>query len=220
MTDLPSTEPNRGDLFTSVANTVNRLQAQYLGERGEQQKSAARGTLAVLRRAAGQPIDHDPLSLQRTLLVLDPALEEAALGRGDDPSRDEYAAFHALSLFALHMQSARSPMHQRDRSFGSACGRLTSQRQSASLKPRFDAILLARSSRTRLAHTRSLITLLRSEKIGFDYARFAQDLRALENPRTQAGVLLRWGRDFASGAYPAKESPSTDSSSTDSSTTK
>lgn len=30
MTDLPNTAPNRGDLFTSVAKTVSRLQAQYL----------------------------------------------------------------------------------------------------------------------------------------------------------------------------------------------
>lgn len=207
---MTSSTPTReqGNLFTAVGSTVTRLQSQYLGEQGETFRSSARGTLAELRRAAGQPIDLDPLSLQKTLLALEPALDERALGRGDEPSPSERAAFHALSLFALHMQSARTPMHVRERSFGSACGRLHAQSSSASLKPRFDALLLARSSRSRLAHTRSMITLLRGAGIGFDYARFAQDLRSLDNPDARSGVLLRWGRDFASGSY----SNSTDSS--------
>lgn len=194
-------QTERDTLFTSVGATVTRLQSQFLGEQGDRAQSQARAVLAELRRRAGQPVEQDPLSLEKTLLVLNPALNETALGRGDMASPSEAAAFHALTLFALHMQSSTRPMHVRGVSFATACGRLYAQRESGSLKPRFDALLLARSSRARLNHTRSMVTLLRGEQLGFDYAQFANDLRALDYEDRRSGVLLRWGRDFAMGRF-------------------
>ncbi|WJY64493.1 CRISPR-associated protein Cse2 [Corynebacterium atrinae] len=208
MTNSPPDGPERDSLFGSVGATATRLQSQYLGEKGERLQAQARGILAELRRRAGQPIEQDPLSLEKTLMVLTPALNENSLGRTDAPSRSESAAFHALSLFALHMQSATHPMHQRGTSFASACGRLYAMSESASLKPRFDALLLARSSRSRLSHTRSMITLLRGSGLGFDYAQFANDLRSLDSAERRPGVLLRWGRDFAMGRFSADSSTS------------
>lgn len=203
----PTTEvAERDTLFTSVGATATRLQAQILGEKGERAQAQARGVLAELRRRAGQPIDQDPLSLEKTLLVLSPALNENSIGRGDVPSPSEAAAFHALTLFALHMQSSTRPMHVRGISFATACGRLYTQSDSGSLKPRFDALLLARSSRARLAHTRSMVTLLRGAGLGFDYAQFANDLRTLDSADKRSGILLRWGRDFAMGRFQVSES--------------
>lgn len=203
----PTTEvAERDTLFTSVGATATRLQAQILGEKGERAQAQARGVLAELRRRAGQPIDQDPLSLEKTLLVLSPALNENSIGRGDVPSPSEAAAFHALTLFALHMQSSTRPMHVRGISFATACGRLYAQSDSGSLKPRFDALLLARSSRARLAHTRSMVTLLRGAGLGFDYAQFANDLRTLDSADKRSGILLRWGRDFAMGRFQVSES--------------
>lgn len=203
----PTTEvAERDTLFTSVGATATRLQAQILGEKGERAQAQARGVLAELRRRAGQPIDQDPLSLEKTLLVLSPALNENSIGRGDVPSPSEAAAFHALTLFALHMQSSTRPMHVRGISFATACGRLYAQSDSGSLKPRFDALLLARSSRARLAHTRSMVTLLRGVGLGFDYAQFANDLRTLDSADKRSGILLRWGRDFAMGRFQVSES--------------
>lgn len=203
----PTTEvAERDTLFTSVGATATRLQAQILGEKGERAQAQARGVLAELRRRAGQPIDQDPLSLEKTLLVLSPALNENSIGRGDVPSPSEAAAFHALTLFALHMQSSTRPMHVRDISFATACGRLYAQSDSGSLKPRFDALLLARSSRARLAHTRSMVRLLRGAGLGFDYAQFANDLRTLDSADKRSGILLRWGRDFAMGRFQVSES--------------
>lgn len=194
-------QTERDTLFVSVGATATRLQSQILGEQGERAQAQARGVLAELRRRAGQPIEQDPLSLEKTLLVLSPALNENSLGHGDAASPSEAAAFHALTLFALHMQSSTRPMHVRGVSFATACGRLYAQSESASLKPRFDALLLARSSRARLNHTRSMVTLLRGEQLGFDYAQFANDLRALDYDDRRAGVLLRWGRNFAMGRF-------------------
>lgn len=211
MTSPDSATKDRDTLYAAVGATVTRLQSQMLGEQGERAKAHARGVLAELRRSAGQPIENDPLSLEKTLLVLNPTLTDNAIGHGDSPSPSENAAFHALTLFALHMQSSTRPMHVRNVSFATACGRLYAHGESGSLKPRFDALLLAGSSRSRLIHTRSMITLLRGAQIGFDYAQFANDLRALDDPDRRPGVLLRWGRDFAMGRFHAAEAASANS---------
>lgn len=205
MTQPTTQAAERDTLFVAVGATATRLQSQILGEQGERAQTQARGVLAELRRRAGEPIDRDPLSLEKTLLVLSPALNENSIGRGDNPSPSESAAFHAMTLFALHMQGSTRPMHVRGVSFATACGRLYASSDSASLKPRFDALLLARSSRARLTHTRSMITLLRGAQLGFDYAQFANDLRALDSADKRPGVLLRWGRDFAMGRFRAAE---------------
>ena len=204
MTDLaptPSEETTdshipRAPLHEAVGASAAALQAQVLGQRGERLQAQARGRLAELRRSAGFTPQQHPLAMQTVLDSLRPCLREEDLGRGDEASASETAAFHAMTLFALHMQSATSPMHLRGRSFGAAVGLLRLQTESGSLKPRFDAMLAARNERSRLTHTRSLITLLRGRGIGFDYGTFARDLRTLSSSR-RASVLLRWGRDFA-----------------------
>lgn len=186
------------DLREAVARSAATLQAEHRGDRGPALQSRARGVLAELRRSAGfTPLQH-PLTLQTVLDSLSPGLAERDLGRGDAPSRTERAAFEAMTLFALHMQSSTRPMHVAGRSFGAAVGLLRTRTDSGSLKPRFDALLAARDERSRLTHARSLITLLRGAEIGVDYGMFAQDLRTLGGPR-RSGVLLRWGRDFATG---------------------
>lgn len=191
----------REPLPVAVGKTVTKLQSRYLGEQGDRAQAAARGTLANLRRHAGQPIESDPLSLERVLITLDPTLTEREIGSGDAPSASERAAFYSLTLFALHMQGAATPMHRRGTSFAAACGQLYAVSESQSMKPRFDALLLARHARSQLIHARSLITLMRGRGISFDYGNFARDLRSLDHPERRSGVLLRWGRDFAMGPY-------------------
>lgn len=180
----------------AVGTSASTLQAQYLGERGVARQTAARGRLAILRRSAGATALEHPLTMQEVLDSLDPGLSDDDLGTQDVPSPSEAAAFDAMTLFALHMQSATAPAHVRGRSFGNAMGMLRHRSESGSLKPRFDALLASRDERSRLTHARSLITLLRGAGIGLDYGLLARDLRTLSS-RHRSGVLLRWARDFA-----------------------
>lgn len=188
----------------AVGASAATLQAQYLGERGVAQQTSARGRLAVLRRSAGFTALQHPLTMQEVLDSLSPGLDPEDLGTQDAPSPSESAAFDAMTLFALHMQSAATPAHVRGRSFGTAMGMLRLRSDSGSLKPRFDALLASRDERSRLTHARSLITLLRGAGIGLDYGLLARDLRTLSG-RHRSGVLLRWARDFA--ASPRREQP-------------
>ncbi len=187
------------NLRFSVANTANRLQTSFLERPESIEGTEARRILAELRKSAAREFGTDPLALQQVLSVLTPTLSDGEIGRGDEPSPSESAAYYALTLFAAHMQSAAVPAHTEDRSFARACGRLHAVSDSASLKPRFDAMQTAREETSRLLHLRTLVSLLRSEKLAFDYGAFAQDLRSLQNPARRDGVLLRWGRDYAVG---------------------
>lgn len=185
------------NLNKAVGSTAQLLQRKFLGLHGESEQAHARGTLAELRRNVGRPIESDPLGLSRVLLNLDPPLDQEPLGKEDASTASERAAYHALTLFSWHMQSAREPMHILDRSFATACGKLYWNEELKSIKPRFDAMALAGSERSRLQRLRELIALLRGKGLGFDYGQFAVDLRALENPRLRRKVLMKWGADFA-----------------------
>lgn len=187
-------------LMTSVGATCQRLQSNYLSGAGSQKSSAARATLARLRRNGTRPLLQDPLLLEEVLTVLDPPLSERELGRGDKPSRSEEACAVAMSLFAVHMQSATKPVHESSTSFAMACGHLYALELSDSIKPRVDSMLLATNKASRITHIRSFVTLMRAKSIAFDYGRLAADLRSLADPTKRPGVQLRWGRDFVRGS--------------------
>ncbi|MGJ4134254.1 type I-E CRISPR-associated protein Cse2/CasB [Corynebacterium macclintockiae] len=202
----PQEEQSR--LSSSIATTCSKLQADYLGRNGYPNQAQARGTLAELRKSAGQPALQNPLVFENVLSSLVAPLSEKEMGRGDAPSPSEEAAFQALTYFALHMQGATHEVHDSSHSFASACGRLAHTSESKSIKGRFDALVLARTAQSRLIQTRSLISLLRSKDLRFHYGWFATDLRKLSNPRTRNGVLLRWGRDFAFAQHPRENNSS------------
>lgn len=92
-------------------------------------------------------------------------------------------------------------MHDAEVSFGNAVGKLVGD-TTTSMKKRFDSLLTAQAENARQHYLRSLITLLRSEGIAFDYGRFAVDYMRLLNPATRQKVMYRWNRDFSYGLIP------------------
>lgn len=191
-------------LYVSVGNTVTNLQRNYLDRAETAAGADARRILAELRQSAARSFNADPLALQRILMLLEPPLSDNELGHDITPSPSELAAYNSLTLFAQHMQSATQPVHTAECSFARACGRLQTLSESNSIKPRFDAMQSARDEISRVQHLRSLVTLLRSKELAFDYGSFARDLRALQYPSRRDGVLLRWGRDYAVGTLRPK----------------
>ncbi|SDL96572.1 CRISPR system Cascade subunit CasB [Corynebacterium mycetoides] len=186
-------------LRVAVGATADYLQSSYLGLRDDRGSSEAKAALAQLRRNASLSASDNPVGVQETLLLLNPGLSEGELGKGNQVSPSEWAAYQAMALFARHMQSARNPVHTTEQSFAWACGRLVALSESNSVKPRFDAMQLAATPEARATHLRSLVDLLKSKGLAFDYGALAQDLRSLINPTQKNGVLLRWGRDFSRG---------------------
>lgn len=150
--------------------------------------------LALLRRGIGQPPGRDARLIGLTVSGLYSETDRLP----DAPTPAEYAAYAALTLFALHQQSQRSAsMHRRGYSFGRSArllGRHTGAQDA--VRARFTAIATASSWDETLHHARGLIQQFRARQIPLDYARFAVDLYRLRDERTADGVRLAWGRDF------------------------
>ena len=186
-------------LGRAVDAQVKRLQAEY-----QQGAPSARADLARLRRGLGRPPGEIPEIWGLTIAVVP---EDVRWGPGERrldehgqevPSRTEQAAHATLTLFALHQQSMSGPAHVPGVRFGTAVRNLAAQseRSTEAITRRFMAVSTAQSMDELLVHVRGLITQLRSDQRGFDYARFADDLVELLTPGRAVAARLAWGRDF------------------------
>ena len=200
---------NHNTLRIYVTRKVTWLYEQKV----KQGSPLATAQLAQLRRGAGDdPANHPELWEIIFGNNTDiPQFPKRYLGYNDAVSHGEQATYAAVTLFALHQQSRSQLMHVPNFRFGTAVGQLVLH-TSESMKKRFDALLKARSESARRHYLRSLITLLRSEEIAFDYGQFAQDYMQLLNPEKRDAVILRWNRDFLYGYEPKKSKPSEETS--------
>lgn len=186
-------------LRDDVRSRVENLQEGYLGHRGAPAEAAAKAALARLRGCDWA----DPTSHPEAWDIL---MEEspAAMSRGgsDNPTPAEHARHCAIVAYATHQQGQSGAMHTRGASFPSAVGRLSRERNVTDgefdplVRSRFDQVLLAPTWSGRTEHLKTLIRLLKSADIGFDYGEFATDLFALALPRRAPGTRLKWGRAF------------------------
>ncbi|NDL56609.1 type I-E CRISPR-associated protein Cse2/CasB [Phytoactinopolyspora mesophila] len=177
------------DLGFALDRKITRLQKEYLGGR-----SAARASLARLRRGLGKPAGSVPDIWETTIGTVP---SELSWDR-DRPSPAEEAAHAALTLYALHQQSQSWPAHVPGVSFGQAVRRLATRAETSeeAVTRRFMAVATAQTIDEILVHVRGLVTQLKSAHIGLDYARFADDIHGLLRPSWQRSIRLAWGRDF------------------------
>lgn len=191
-TNPPPAQPHSrwlGRLGAALDWRLDHLQAEYL--RGSPR---ARADLAKLRRALGKPAGSVPEVWEFTVA----AVPESLRWDRDEPSRAEQAAHATLALFAMHQQSMPVAAHKPGVSFGRAVGFLAKggEQSADAVTRRFMAVATATSMDEALVHIRGLIAQLRSVRLGFDYARLADDLMGLLNPSRAERVRLAWGRDF------------------------
>lgn len=163
---------------------------------GNTNDSSARATLAKLRRGIGRSPGSMPELWEATLKDLPQEL----MGRGQDPSKGEWAVYTTLTLWALHQQGKdlrQQCMSKGGESFGIALRRLVSDDdEEKRIKRRFDAVSTSNSMEEFSHHLRGLIQLLKGKTIPLDYPALAEDLYWLQFPNTRDSVRLRWGRDF------------------------
>ena len=187
-------------LGLTVDCRIKKLQKGIL-----QDNAGARATLAKLR----QGVNADPGAIPD---IWDYTYVDVPDGAPDAPTREEMAVHIAMTLYAVHQQSRSGPMHKPGFGFGRAARALVGgEGENPSARGRFNALVTASTIAELRSHLRSFIQLLRSkeEGIGFDYAAFAEDLLAFQNPGGDKTVRLRWSRDF----YNFQASDGEDSSS-------
>lgn len=194
-TSSPAEPPATRDdlLIRHVHAKISKLQATYLDG-----SPTAAGSLAKLRRAVNASPGSDPGVWFETLDDVPPAL----IGAGDAASSYEQAIHASITLYAIHQQSQRGRMYQRDYPLGRSVRLLAKRVSTETMKNdnpvlrRFHALGTASSLPETLHHLRGLITQLRAEAIALDYSQLAEDLRRLQHQRTAPGVRLQWGRDY------------------------
>lgn len=143
--------------------------------------------LAALRRGLGKPAGTVPQMWR---------FYEAIAN--DENSPRLVAEHAALSLYGLHQQSQRTPMHCPGMGLGTALRRLSRQEDvsDAAVARRFNAAATATSVHELVAHLRGLVTRLRSHSIALDYSYLVRDLLDWSYPDGPARVRRRWGMQF------------------------
>ncbi|MFC4562561.1 type I-E CRISPR-associated protein Cse2/CasB [Nocardiopsis mangrovi] len=201
---------------------------RVLGELRTAQGAAAHDAperLARWRRGLGRTPEETPVLAPEVARIADPAAFR-------DPKRlrsHEAAVHHALTLLAVHQQSADRVMHQRGggqgavrASMGRACRELCVRRSSsgggegsparkpaqpqfasenAGIVRRLEAAITAHSTTELVGHLRGLIPMLRKEGIPLDYVQLADDIDAWSRPKGRGYAAMRWGRDFYATAH-------------------
>jgi CRISPR system Cascade subunit CasB len=196
-----------------VDSKIANLQRGYLADR-----SAAVAALARLRRGVGKPAGSVLDILEFTY-----APEFVADPRDDAPTAAEVAAHLCLTLYAVHQQSQRQPMHRRGsehrlgRSIRALIPETITNYVEHSVARRFAILGTADSLDELTHHVRGMVQLLRAHDIPLDYQQLATDLLRWQRPDGPARVRLGWGRDFHRTRTTNPSTTTSTSSSADSS---
>lgn len=179
-----------GQLAAYVEERIDRILS--MPEGGPQ-----RALLAELRRGVGKAPGELPALWG---ILLEDFKDEWMSDRGG-ASREEWAAYIALTLFALHQQSRNTrslPMHRRGQTLGRALRRMAGEDTDAQerILRRFRQLASAADIRGAAYHLRGLVQLLRAADIPMDYAALTRDLYQYQSPEGMADVRLRWAQDF------------------------
>lgn len=158
---------------------------------------AQRALLARLRRGVGKA----PGELPELWGVLFEDFPAEWMSGSGQATRSEWAAYIALTLFAMHQQSKdpkTAPMHRKGQSLGRALNRLAGDdhEEKERILRRFRQLAAAADIRGAAYHLRGLVQLLRGADIPLDYAALAWDLYQYQDIERMADVRLRWAQDF------------------------
>ena len=182
---------NREALYRFVAGRAHTLAEGSLNE-----NSAAKASLAILRRSISGPLGEQP----RVWAEVFNRFPEQLVGISDEPNVYERAAHLALAFFAIHQQSRDTSMHKSGEGFGTAVAKLARAGEGDSEKKgpvrRFNTIVTAQTNDELIHHMRGMIQLLRASRIPLDYGTLATDFVALNYPESARGVRLRWARQL------------------------
>lgn len=181
-------------VYREVANRIKLLLNTDEG--------TVKARLAELRHGVGKAPGEEPALWG---MIFD-NLPEKMLGRYGKPSKEEWAIYDSLTLYAIHQQGKdpkTNNMNIKGISLGKAAcllvyaeGGTDDDRERVSR--RFNQIALASDIESLSYYLRTFIPLLRGEGIGLDYAMLAQDIYLCQTDSGQSSVRLRWGQDYYS----------------------
>lgn len=159
---------------------------------------STKASLAQLRRGVGKQPGEFPELWGEFLQDL----PEELMSNNDETSREEWAVYTALTLFALHQQGHSEPMNAEgdENHLGRAVRKLVHSEgdQSNEERVKFKLGLAASSDdMTELSYRlRTLVNLLSGENIKLDYAELAKDIFLFQSENYADKIRMKWGRDY------------------------
>jgi CRISPR system Cascade subunit CasB len=159
------------------------------------QSGQTKALLANLRRGIGCV----PGDLPELWGVFLQDLPESMQSSNGYPTREEWAIYTTLTLFALHQQGQEIPMNKSDKKFGEAVRELVPPGDDDAMdriRLRFNVAATSDDIREAAYRLRELVQLLRAKNIPLDYPLLASDLYEYQFPDGAERVRLRWGQDF------------------------
>lgn len=154
-----------------------------------------KAVLAQLRRGVGKK----PGEMPELWGLLLENMPESFMGTTGEPSREEWAIYAALTLFALHQQGHGESMNANDKENRLGCAvRKLIHNQDEEERVRFKLSLAASSADIEELSYRlkTIVRLLSAENIKLDYADLANDMFFFQFENSVDKVRLKWGQDF------------------------
>lgn len=184
------------DFIESVRKEVSR-KIRIIQEGDE---AVVKSRLAKLRHGIGLIPGEQP---ELWGMIFD-GLPEQMLGKYGSPSKEEWAIYSALTLYALHQQGHdihTQNMNIGKQSLGMAASKLVyaqggTEDDRERVSRRFNQIALANDIDALVYYIRTFIPLLSANDIGLDYPMLAQDIYMFQTTTGKSKVKLKWGQDY------------------------
>lgn len=160
-----------------------------------------KSSLSYLRKGLGRKPGELP-DLWGELLL---GMPEDFYGEDGYSSKEEWACYLAITLFALHQQGRDAkilPMHEKNMGLGRALYLLSSHDSDENgelrIFKRLKALSTSKNVNEMGYHLRQIIQLLKGKNIPLDYGLLAEDLFKCQYDESSSRIHLRWGQEFYS----------------------
>lgn len=156
-----------------------------------------RALLAKLRHGVGQ----QPGTIPELWSILLDGLPDNMQSKYGEPTREEWAIYISLTMYALHQQGRsikQEPMHQPKISLGDAAKKLLDGTEDGRKRVarRFNLTVMATDMREMDHYLRAFVQLLRANHIALDYVKLSKELYLYQYEDLVGNIRLQWGQDF------------------------
>lgn len=177
------------------------VRKKIYGLESQAEESYAKTNYANLRRSLGKKPGEEPAVFG--IILKDMPAE--FLSNSGIPTREEWACYIALTLYAMHQQGydpKKQSMNSNDRmiSMGISMRNFVNTEEDRNAEERMQQrlqMLATAKDITELAyHLKGVIQLIKKRGIQCNYAKLASDLYEIQFQEQRAKICLRWGQDF------------------------
>lgn len=156
--------------------------------------------LATLRKGVGK----SPGEIPQVLGILLEDIPESFMSTDGKPTKEEWACYLALTLFAWHQQgydTKNNFMHTTKRvSLGDAFNRLALSSEDSNAKDRIkkklEVIVTSKDVEELSYHLRNAVKLLQNNGIQLNYSQLAGDIYEWQFNDRRKTISFKWGQDF------------------------